>query len=109
MMSNCSLYRLRLLDPAIDPAYQDGPPPREHRVSHAGEIVIAKVKARNTRASVAPRCRNNARKRWPTLTNGARRVPNSKNWLECCRTLQIRCGSERNCAWRNARCSSNFL
>ena len=40
MMSNCSLYRLRPLDPAVDPAYQDGPPPREHRVSHAGEIVI---------------------------------------------------------------------
>ena len=27
MMSNCSLYRLRPLDPAFDPAYRTGPRP----------------------------------------------------------------------------------
>lgn len=40
MMSNCSLYRLRPLDPAVDPAYQDGPPPVAHGVNHAGEITV---------------------------------------------------------------------
>ena len=40
MMSNCSLYRLRPLDPAVDPAYQDGPPPTPHHANHAGEIPI---------------------------------------------------------------------
>ena len=40
MMSNCSLYRLRPLDPAIDPAYQDGPPPHPHPPQHVGEIPI---------------------------------------------------------------------
>ena len=40
MMSNCSLYRLRPLDPAVDPAYQDGPPPHPHHPRHAGEITI---------------------------------------------------------------------
>jgi hypothetical protein len=40
MMSNCSLYRLRPLDPAVDPAYQDGPLPHPHPVNHSGEIVI---------------------------------------------------------------------
>lgn len=40
MVSNCSLYRLRPLDPGLDPAYQDGPPPVAHRVSHAGEITV---------------------------------------------------------------------
>jgi hypothetical protein len=40
MMSNCSLYPLEPLDPAVDPAYADGPPPPEHRVNHAGEIEI---------------------------------------------------------------------
>jgi len=40
MMSNCSLYRLRPLDPGLDPAYQDGPPPQAHRVNHAGEISV---------------------------------------------------------------------
>jgi len=40
MMSNCSLYRLRPLDPAIDPAYQDGTPPPLHRLNHAGEIPV---------------------------------------------------------------------
>ena len=40
MMSNCSLYALGPLDPAVDPAYQDGPPPPEHRVNHAGELVV---------------------------------------------------------------------
>ena len=40
MMSNCSLYRLQPLDPANDPAYQDGPPPHPHHPRHAGEIPI---------------------------------------------------------------------
>jgi hypothetical protein len=40
MMSNCSLYSLRPLDPAFDPAYQDGPPPHPHPTNHSGEIVI---------------------------------------------------------------------
>ena len=40
MTSNCSLYRLRPLDPSIDPAYQDGPPPFRHPPQHAGEIPV---------------------------------------------------------------------
>ena len=40
MVSNCSLYRLRPLDPAVDPAYQDGQPPHPHHPRHAGEIPI---------------------------------------------------------------------
>jgi hypothetical protein len=40
MTSNCSLYPLAPLDPAIDPAYADGPLPLTHRVNHAGEIEI---------------------------------------------------------------------
>ncbi|MGH7893090.1 MAG: hypothetical protein ACREQL_00385 [Candidatus Binatia bacterium] len=40
MTSNCSLYRLRPVDPAVDPAYQDGPPPHPHPTNHAGEIPI---------------------------------------------------------------------
>ncbi len=38
MTSNCSVHRLRPLDPAIDPAYQDGAPPRPHRPKLRGEI-----------------------------------------------------------------------
>ena len=40
MVSNCSLYPLKPLDPAVDPAYRDGPLPLPHPVNHAGEIVI---------------------------------------------------------------------
>ena len=40
MTSNCSLYPLEPLDPAIDPAYADGPPPPAHPVNHAGEVEI---------------------------------------------------------------------
>lgn len=40
MISNCSLYALEPLDPAVDPAYADGPLPPEHRVNHAGEIEV---------------------------------------------------------------------
>ena len=40
MVSNCSLYRMEPLDPSIDPAYHDGPPPVPHRANHAGEIGI---------------------------------------------------------------------
>jgi hypothetical protein len=40
MVSNCSLYPLAPLDPAVDPAYADGPPPPAHRVNHAGEIEV---------------------------------------------------------------------
>ena len=38
MVSNCSLYALKPLDPAVDPAYHDGVPPRRHHPKHAGEI-----------------------------------------------------------------------
>ena len=38
MTSNCSLYPLAPLDPAVDPAYSDGIPPRPRRVRHDGEI-----------------------------------------------------------------------
>ena len=40
MMSNCSLYPLKPLDPAFDPAYADGPTPAAHPVNHSGEIEI---------------------------------------------------------------------
>ncbi len=40
MVSNCSLYPLEPLDPAVDPAYVDGLPPRPHPRQHAGEIAI---------------------------------------------------------------------
>ena len=40
MTSNCSLYPLEPLDPAVDPAYQDGIPPRRHPAQHAGEITV---------------------------------------------------------------------
>lgn len=38
MMSNCSLHPLKPLDPAVDPAYADGPAPPPHPPNHAGEI-----------------------------------------------------------------------
>jgi hypothetical protein len=38
MTSNCSLYPLAPLDPAVDPAYSDGTPPRPRRTRHDGEI-----------------------------------------------------------------------
>ena len=38
MVSNCSLYALKPLDPSIDPAYADGLPPRPRTVRHLGEI-----------------------------------------------------------------------
>ena len=41
MESNCSLYPLKPLDPAVDPAYHDGVPPRPHRPRPAGEIATA--------------------------------------------------------------------
>src|SRR5262249_58826599 len=40
MTSNCSLYPVAPLDPAVDPAYADGPPPPAHPVNHAGEIEV---------------------------------------------------------------------
>jgi hypothetical protein len=40
MVSNCSLYPLEPLDPAVDPAYADGIPPRPHPRQHTGEIAI---------------------------------------------------------------------
>jgi len=40
MESNCSLYPLKPLDPAVDPAYHDGLPPTPRRTIHAGEIAI---------------------------------------------------------------------
>ena len=38
MVSNCSLYPLKPLDPAVDPAYHDGLPPRPRIAKHVGEI-----------------------------------------------------------------------
>jgi len=38
MESNCSLYPLKPVDPAIDPAYHDGIPPKPRVAKHAGEI-----------------------------------------------------------------------
>ena len=40
MESNCSLYRLKPLDPAVDPAYHDGVPPRPRQPKPAGEIAL---------------------------------------------------------------------
>jgi hypothetical protein len=40
MESNFSLYALKPLDPAVDPAYHDGLPPRARHANHAGEITI---------------------------------------------------------------------
>lgn len=38
MVSNVTIHRLDPIDPAYDPAYQDGPPPRPRRPRAAGEI-----------------------------------------------------------------------
>lgn len=38
MVSNVSIHPLQPIDPAYDPAYQDGPPPRPRRPRSAGEI-----------------------------------------------------------------------
>ena len=38
MESNFSLYPLKPLDPAVDPAYHDGVPPKPREVRHVGEI-----------------------------------------------------------------------
>lgn len=38
MVSNCSLYPLEPVDPAFDPAYHDGVPPRPRTPRRAGEI-----------------------------------------------------------------------
>jgi hypothetical protein len=38
MVSNVSLHPLDPIDPAYDPAYQDGPPPRPRRPRTGGEI-----------------------------------------------------------------------
>jgi hypothetical protein len=40
MESNCSHYALEPLDPAVDPAYHDGIPPRPHRPKQAGELTV---------------------------------------------------------------------
>ena len=40
MVSNCSLHPVKPLDPSIDPAYQDGIPPRPHLPKRAGEIPL---------------------------------------------------------------------
>lgn len=40
MVSNCSLYPLEPLDPAVDPAYVDGAPPRPHPLRRTGEIAM---------------------------------------------------------------------
>jgi hypothetical protein len=38
MESNCSHYSLKVVDPAIDPAYHDGVPPRPRHAKLVGEI-----------------------------------------------------------------------
>jgi hypothetical protein len=38
MDSNCSLHPVDPIDPAVDPAYQDGIPPRPRRPSAAGAL-----------------------------------------------------------------------
>jgi len=38
MESNCSHYRLKVVDPTIDPAYHDGLPPRPRHARPVGEI-----------------------------------------------------------------------
>ena len=40
MECNVSLYRLKPLDPALDPAYHDGVPPKARRLRPAGEIAV---------------------------------------------------------------------
>ncbi len=40
MHSNCSLFPRKPLDPAVDPAYRDGAPPRPRHANHAGEIPV---------------------------------------------------------------------
>lgn len=40
MTSNCSLHPRKPIDPAYDPAYSDGVPPRERQPHHAGEVVV---------------------------------------------------------------------
>jgi len=40
MVSNFSVHDLRPLDPSVDPAYRDGPPPRPHPTQHVGELAI---------------------------------------------------------------------
>ena len=38
MVSNVTIHRLDPIDPAYDPAYRDGTPPRRHRPWSGGEI-----------------------------------------------------------------------
>ena len=38
MVSNCSLYPLDPVDPALDPAYRDGRPPRPRSIVPTGEM-----------------------------------------------------------------------
>jgi len=38
MVSNCSLYPLDPVDPALDPAYRDGLPPRPRSTVRTGEM-----------------------------------------------------------------------
>lgn len=38
MVSNSSIHPLDPLDPSVDPAYRDGPPPLLRRATHAGEL-----------------------------------------------------------------------
>jgi hypothetical protein len=41
MEFHCSThYPLKVLDPAVDPAYHDGLPPRPRHANHAGEIAL---------------------------------------------------------------------
>jgi len=41
MEFHCTTHRPpKPLDPAVDPAYHDGIPPRPRQVNHAGEIMV---------------------------------------------------------------------
>jgi len=40
MECNFSLYPLKPLDPAVDPAYHDGVPPKLPEARHGGEIAV---------------------------------------------------------------------
>ena len=42
MEFHCTTHKpLKALDPAVDPAYHDGIPPRPRQVNHAGELEVA--------------------------------------------------------------------
>lgn len=40
MVSNSSVHPLEPLDPSLDPAYRDGPPPPPRRATRSGELPV---------------------------------------------------------------------